>query len=215
MQWEIPKVYRSFCKEGHSEQGANPNFCPFLSIVFSEKCPFHISQSDTVFPCFWIAVSVSGQDRNSVKWMNTLQLKRWLLLLHYHENSLSPHTEIRLKVTKVAEGDMRAGSCNYIMPTKETFHLSLYLFAFRFHQDTAWTISPRSSYFICSWFYFSSDLSRFLSGLNSPPVTLSLSCLTGVNTLSVLCTEKGIKYFDDTSREIQLEEQWVAWENFW
>lgn len=71
VQWETHKVYWSFhlpcCKEVHSERGANPNSCPFLSTVLSEKCPFHISQSDVVFPCFWITVSVSEQDRNSVK----------------------------------------------------------------------------------------------------------------------------------------------------
>lgn len=93
VQWETHKVYWSFhlpcCKEVHSERGANPNSCPFLSTVLSEKRPFHISQSDVVFPCFWITVSVSEQDRNSVKWINTPRLKRWLFLLHYDKISLN------------------------------------------------------------------------------------------------------------------------------
>lgn len=98
------------------------------------------------------------QELNEMNFFFNPCLKRWLFLLHYDKNSLSPRAEIWLKVTKVAEGDMRPDSCKYIMPRNVTFHQSLYLFAFRFHQDTAWTISPQSSSFNCSWFYFSSDL---------------------------------------------------------
>lgn len=197
MQWETHKVYWSFylpCgKEVHNEGGANPNSSPFLSIVLSEKCPFHVSQ--WYFPAFG-SLFLSG-NRIGTQWNEIFfnpWLKRWLFLVHYDKNSLSQHAEIWLKVTKVAEGDMTPRSCKYIMLRNVNFHKFLYLFVFRFHQDTARTISPQSSDFNCSWAYFSSDSSRFLSGLNSPPVTLSLSFLTGVNIFlcSVLAKRSNI-----------------------
>lgn len=108
MQWETHKVYWSFylpCgKEVHNEGGANPNSSPFLSIVLSEKCPFHVSQ--WYFPAFG-SLFLSG-NRIGTQWNEIFfnpWLKRWLFLLHYDKNSLSQHAEIWLKVTKVAEGD--------------------------------------------------------------------------------------------------------------
>lgn len=101
--------------------------------------------------CQW-----TGQELSEINKYSPIE--KMAVSASFWQKFLKLHAEIWLKVTKVAEEDMRPGSCNNIMPRNVTFHQSLYLFAFRFHQDTAWTISPQSSYFNCSWFYFSSDL---------------------------------------------------------
>lgn len=67
-----------------------------------------------------------------------------------------------------------------------------------------WAILSQSSYLITPVFLFHQTSSSF-SDLNSPQLTLFMSCMTEVSIFSGLCTYKGLKHFDDTSREIQLE----------
>lgn len=137
--------------------------------------------------------------------MNTPQLKGWLFLLHYPKNSLSPHAEIRLKVTKVTERDIRLGSCNYIMESDfPPVSISLCFQVPSGHSLNYFTPELLFQLFLVLFFI---RLVKILLWSKLPSSHSRLILLDRSKYFSVLCTGKGINYFGDTSREIQLEGQ--------